>query len=41
MTDGLKLIVALLASLFKSRAQLEAENLVLRQQIGVLRRRRP
>src|SRR4029453_9363909 len=41
MTDGLKLIVALLASLFKSRAQLEAENLVLRQQIGVLPRRRP
>ena len=41
MTDLLKLFLAVLASLFKSRAQLEAENLVLRQQIGVLRRRMP
>ena len=41
MTDLLKLFLAVLASLFKSRAQLEAENLVLRQQINVLRRRMP
>jgi hypothetical protein len=39
MTDLLKLIFALLASLFKSRAELEAENLVLRQQINVFCRR--
>jgi transposase InsO family protein len=41
MTDLLILIFAILASLFKSRAELEAENLVLRQQIIVLRRRMP
>src|SRR6202047_420194 len=41
MTDLLKLILGVLASLFRSRAKLEAENLVLRQQINVLRRRRP
>ena len=41
MTDLFRLMLAFLASLFKSRAQLEAENLVLRQQIGVLRRRMP
>jgi hypothetical protein len=41
MIDLLKLIVGVLASLFKSRAELEAENLVLRQQINVLRRRVP
>jgi transposase InsO family protein len=41
MTDLLKLILGVLASLFKSRAKLEAENLVLRQQINVLRRRLP
>src|SRR5882757_8326144 len=41
MTEVLKLILAVLASRFKSRTQLEAENLVLRQQIGVLRRRMP
>ena len=41
MTDLLKLIFAVLASLFKSRAELEAENLVLRQQINVLCRGRP
>ena len=39
MTDLIRLMLALLASLFKSRALLEAENLVLRQQINVLRRR--
>jgi hypothetical protein len=37
MIDLLRLIFAVLASLFKSRAELEAENLVLRQQVNVLR----
>src|ERR1700681_2017796 len=41
MTDLLKLIISVLASLFRSRAKLEAENLVLRQQLNVLRRRTP
>jgi hypothetical protein len=41
MADLLRLILAILASLFNSRARLEAENLVLRQQINVLRRRMP
>src|SRR2546430_2146881 len=41
MTDLLKLILELLASLFKSRAYLEAEVRILRQQINVLRRRMP
>ena len=41
MADVLRLILAVLASLFKSRAELEAENLVLRQQINVLSRRMP
>jgi transposase InsO family protein len=41
MTDLLKLVLAVLASFFKSRAELEAEMLVLRQQVNVLRRRVP
>ena len=41
MTDLLKLILGVLASLFTSRAKLEAANLVLRQQVNVLRRRTP
>jgi transposase InsO family protein len=41
MTDLLRLMLAFLASLLKSRARLEAENLDLREQIGVLRRRMP
>jgi hypothetical protein len=41
MTDLPKLILGVLASLFRSRAALEAENLLLRQQINVLRRRMP
>jgi hypothetical protein len=41
MTDLFKLILGILASRFKARATLEAENLVLRQQIDVLRRRTP
>jgi hypothetical protein len=39
MTDLLRLLLAVLASLFKSRARLEAEILILRQQINVLQRR--
>jgi hypothetical protein len=39
MTDLFKLILGVLASLFMSRAKLEAEILILRQQINVLRRR--
>ena|SRR5215213_6398289 len=41
MKDLFKLIVGVLASLFRSRAKLEAEILILRQQINVLRRRAP
>src|ERR1035438_6936724 len=41
MKDLFKLILGILASLFKSRAKLEAEILILRQQINVLRRRAP
>src|SRR5450759_937059 len=41
MTELLKLIFGGLASLLKSRAKLEGEILVLRQQINVLRRRAP
>src|SRR5215510_1419515 len=41
MTDLLRLLLAVLASLFKSRAELEAEILVLRHQVNVLRRRMP
>src|ERR1035438_4428209 len=41
MTDLFKLILGILASLFKSRAKLEAEILILRQQINVLRRQAP
>jgi hypothetical protein len=41
MTDLLKLMLDVLASLFRSRVKLEAENLVLRQQINVLLRRMP
>jgi len=39
MMDLFKLILGVMASLFKSRASLEAEILILRQQINVLRRR--
>src|SRR5260370_23269382 len=41
MTDLLRLILAILASPYKSRAELEAENPILRQQINVLCRRMP
>jgi hypothetical protein len=39
MTDLCRLILGILGSRFKARATLEAENLVLRQQVNVLRRR--
>ena len=41
MIDLLRLSLTLLATLFRSRAELEAEILVLRQQVNVLRRRTP
>jgi hypothetical protein len=41
MSDLFKLILGILASRFKAIATLEAENLVLRQQVNVLRRRTP
>src|SRR5215208_3233160 len=41
MMDLFKLILGVLASLFKSRAKLEVEILILRQQINVLRRQAP
>src|SRR4029079_11918529 len=41
MFDGCRLIWSLLIGVFRSRATLEAENLVLRQQIIVLRRTAP
>lgn len=40
-TDLLKLMLGVLASLFRSRAKLEAENLVLPQKINVLLLRMP
>ena len=41
MIDAVSLVFGFVASLFKSRAQLEAEVLVLRHQLAVLRRRVP
>src|ERR1700741_2260618 len=41
MTDLFRLILGILVTRFKARATLEAENLVLRQQLNVLRRRTP
>jgi hypothetical protein len=41
MLDACKLLWSLLIGLFRSRASLEAENLVLRQQLIVLRRTAP
>ena len=41
MAEWLKLLAYALPSRFKSRARLEAENLVLRQQINILVRRLP
>ena len=38
MMDLFKLFLHVLASLFKSRVELEAENLILRQHVNVLRR---
>jgi hypothetical protein len=41
MLDFFRLILGLMADLFRSRASLEAEVLALRQQINVLQRLRP
>jgi transposase InsO family protein len=41
MKDLFKLIIGVLASLFRSKAKLAAEILILRQQINVLRRQAP
>ena len=41
MLDFLRLILGLMADLFRSRASLETEVLALRQQINVLQRLRP
>src|SRR5271169_2321941 len=41
MTELLKLFLGFLAAILRSRAEVEAENLVLRQQINVFRRRMP
>jgi hypothetical protein len=41
MRDFLKLLAHLLAAKFKSRARLEAENVVLRHQLNVLQRAAP
>ena len=41
MLDLIRLIFGLVVDLFRSRAALEAEVLVLRQQINVLRRGKP
>ncbi len=41
MIDVLKLVACSVASLFKSRARLEAEILVLRHQLMILRRKTP
>jgi len=41
MIDALILVRSILASLFKSRARLEAEIVVLRQQLNVLKRKAP
>jgi hypothetical protein len=41
MMDLFKLFLHVLASLFKSRVELEAENLILRQHVNVLRRQAP
>jgi transposase InsO family protein len=41
MIDAVSLVLGFVASLFKSRARLEAEVLVLRHQLAILRRRAP
>jgi hypothetical protein len=41
MIDFLRLLACALTRLFRSRAQLEAEILVLRHQLNVLRRKAP
>lgn len=41
MISLLRLLLAIVAALFKSKTRLEAENTTLRQQLIVLRRKRP
>ena len=41
MIDGLKLLACFVVSLFRSKGRLEAEIIILRHQLNVLRRRTP
>jgi hypothetical protein len=41
MIDGLKLLACFVVSLFRSKGRLEAEIVILRHQLNVLRRRMP
>ncbi|MGO8918498.1 MAG: hypothetical protein ACLQJR_21570 [Stellaceae bacterium] len=41
MIDGLKLLACFVVSLFRSEGRLEAEIVILRHQLNVLRRRMP
>ena len=41
MIDGLKLVACFVVSLFRSTGRLEAEIVILRHQLNVLRRRMP
>src|ERR1700681_2209929 len=41
MIDGLKLLACFVVSLFRSKGRLEAEVVILRHQLNVLRRRMP
>src|SRR5260370_20560399 len=41
MIDGLKLLAGFVVSLFRSTGRLEAESVMLRHQLNVLRRRMP
>ena len=41
MIDMIKLVLATILSLFRGRARLEAENVVLRHQLNILRRSAP
>src|ERR1700747_1233845 len=41
MIDGLKLLACMVVSLFRSKGRLEAEIVILRHQLNILRRRKP
>jgi len=41
MIDGLKLLACIVVSLFRSKGRLEAEIVILRHQLNILRRRKP